>query len=209
MTLRLLAIFDDCGPGDAVAAAFALDALRAANPRAEIVVVAGEHAYEVFRGTKVADRVVRSRLYVSRPRGAMRARLEKVRDAVSLVKELGFGYDLAVTFFWGTLALNLIAFLLARRRVGYVNRLRFLQSVEMGAYQPLDDGVAQNQALLAASGASPLPASLVTATWRACASWTRTTAGSRAGGICGRGWRSRVSSPGFTSSSSFCIRCRH
>src|SRR4029077_11275744 len=38
---------------------------------------------------------------------------------------------------------------------------RFLQSVEMGAYRPLDDGVAQNQALLAACGASPLPASLV------------------------------------------------
>src|SRR4029077_20904886 len=60
MTRRLLAIFDDCGPGDAFAASFAWDALRAANPRAEIVVIAGEHAYEVFRGTKVADRVVRS-----------------------------------------------------------------------------------------------------------------------------------------------------
>jgi ADP-heptose:LPS heptosyltransferase len=152
---RILAIFDDCGPGDAVAAAFLLDAIRAAHPAAEIVVLAGQNVAEIFERSTVPNRVVVSRLYVPFPRHRLGARLEKLREAVRLAWRLRPGFDLALTFFWGTFALSVLAFLVARRRIGYMHRPGFLQSGELGPYDPFGDPVQQNLAVLAAGGIEP------------------------------------------------------
>lgn len=149
---RILLVFDECGPGDGFRVAFALSSVQATYPQAEIVVLAGEQAAEVFARSAIPDRVVISRLYVPVPRPSLRARLDKLREIARLVRELGFGYDLAVTFWWGSLALNLLTFLLARRRVGYSNGIARLQSSRLGRYDPMGDGIAQNLELLAAAG---------------------------------------------------------
>ena len=149
---RVLLVFDECGPGDAYRASFALRAVRAAHPSAEIVLLVGEQAAEVFERSAIPSRVVVSRLYVPVHRPALRARFDKMHEIARLMRELGFSYDLAITFFWGSLALNLLVLAVARLRVGYVNRFAFLQSLPLGAYDPLGDSLTQNVRLLSAAG---------------------------------------------------------
>lgn len=152
---RILLIFDDCGPGDAAGSAFLLEAVRHAHPEAEIVVLAGEQAAEVFHRSTIPDRVVVSRLYLSFHRGTLRARFEKVREIASLLKKLGRGYDLAITFFWGTLALSVLALLVARRQIGYRRGFARLRSIDLGRYDQFRDSVRQNLDVLAAAGIEP------------------------------------------------------
>ena len=152
---RILLVFDECGPGDGFRVAFALSSIRASYPEAEITVLVGEQAAEVFTGSAILDRVVISRLYVPVPRPSLRGRIEKLREIARLVRELGLGYDLALTFWWGSRALNLLTFLVARRRIGYSNGTAWMQSSPLGRYDPLGDGIAQNLELLAAAGVRP------------------------------------------------------
>src|SRR6267378_3533447 len=60
---RVLAILDECGPGDAARIGFCLSALRKALPRARIVLMVAERAAPVVERSLLVDEVVVSRLY--------------------------------------------------------------------------------------------------------------------------------------------------
>lgn len=145
---RILIIIDECGPGDAARIGFCLSAVREAHPMAEIVLMVGERAAPVVERSPLFDRVVVSRLYGAGRRGRMGKGIELMR----LVRRLGPRYDLILTFWWGSSALNLLAWALGRRRIGFSNRLPGLHTTDIGRYDPFGDPVQQNLAILYAAG---------------------------------------------------------
>ena len=145
---RVLAILDECGPGDAARIGFCLSALRNALPRAHIVLMVAERAAPVVERSLLVDEVVVSRLYGP----GRRSRVGKALELFRLVRRLAPRYDLVVTFWWGSSALNLLAWALGRRRIGYSNRLPRLLTTDLGRYDPFGDPVEQNLAILNAAG---------------------------------------------------------
>lgn len=145
---RILIILDECGPGDAARIGFCLSAVREAHPRAHIVLMVAELAAPVVERSLLVDEVVVSRLYGP----GRRSRVGKALELFRLVRRLAPRYDLVLTFWWGSSALNLLAWALGRRRVGYSNRLPRLLTTDLGRYDPFGDPVQQNLAILSAAG---------------------------------------------------------
>lgn len=156
---RLLLVLDDCGPGDALAADFCLDAVRRAHRGAEIDLLVSERAAPVFARDRRFQRVITSRLYEQRARRRSVLVLLKMREAARLSRALRRRYDLTVTFYWGTTLLNVIARLLTRGpSLGYANAWPWLLDSRLGRYKPEGDPLEQAARLLAAAGLQATPA---------------------------------------------------
>ncbi|HSS59977.1 MAG TPA: glycosyltransferase family 9 protein [Candidatus Limnocylindrales bacterium] len=154
---RILVIFDDCGPGDALCLSFCLQALRKAHPTATIDLLVGGHASPVFEHAEGFGRIVVSHLYGradgQRPLSPVRKAMELARLAL----RLGRGYDLAITFLWGTTALNVLARWAARRSFGYANKWPSLHASDLGPYEASGEPIELAIELLAAAGVSATP----------------------------------------------------
>lgn len=154
---RILLIFDDCGPGDALCLSFCIQALRKALPDATVDLLVGGHAAPVFEHATGFGRIIVSRLYGSnrgqRPLSASRKALEMARLAL----RLGRGYDMAVTFLWGTTALNVLARWASKRSFGYANRWPQLHTSKLGWYHSDGEPIELAIKLLAAAGISATP----------------------------------------------------
>lgn len=130
-----------------------LSAVRAAHPDARVTLLVSENAYGFFAGDERFDAVVPSDLY-----GRQARKLPRVRKLVAgarMAARLGVGYDLVITFLGGTAVLNLIAWVVGRkRRVAYPHR--YIRSITSGPSVYGDQGdFAANLALLEAAGISP------------------------------------------------------
>lgn len=154
---RILVIFDDCGPGDALCLSFCLQALRKAHPDATIDLMVGGHASPVFEQAQGFGRIIVSRLYGGADGQRPLSRLRKLRELVRLALLLGRGYDMAITFLWGTTVLNLLARWAARTSFGYANGVRWTQSSRLGRYKPSGEPIGLAISLLAAAGVSASP----------------------------------------------------
>lgn len=154
---RILLIVDDCGLGDALRMSFCLDAVRREFPTSELVLMVGQEAYPAFERSRVLDRIVISHLYKRRGTGVGRHRLWKLWHVLTLVRQLGAGYDLLVAFNWGSTLLHILMWVVGRRgrRVGYSRSFASLLTDNLGPYYIALanlDFIQQNLALLRAIG---------------------------------------------------------
>lgn len=155
----ILLVLDDCGPADALCVDFALEAVLKAHPGSAVDLLVSERAAPVFEGDRRFRSIHISRIYESRsPRYALLAAKKTARALVTALR-LGRRYDLAITFYWGTTVLNLVARWASRgSSIGYQNRFGRLVDVELGRYVQSGDPVQQAVRLLAASGIEARPA---------------------------------------------------
>ncbi|TMF91255.1 MAG: glycosyltransferase family 9 protein [Chloroflexi bacterium] len=156
---RVLVVLDDCGPGDLLAVNFCLTALRRSMPDARLDCLVSARAASVAELTELFDRVMVSRIY-QRP-SASRALLltRKLVAAARVAAAVGGRYDRALTLYWGSTLLNLIAWCAAPfRSVGYSNLWPRLVRGGLGPYDPAGDPHEQAVALMAAFGVHAVPA---------------------------------------------------
>jgi ADP-heptose:LPS heptosyltransferase len=148
-----------CGPGDVYRVTPYLAAVRESRPAAEITLVVPEEVFPVVAHARTFDRIVVSRFnYDRRLSSRLWTRLNKARQLARLIWQLGTGYDLVITFMWGTTALNVLGWLVGRERIGYANALPKLLSCDLGQWRNREDGFhEQNVALLSAAGIDPGP----------------------------------------------------
>jgi len=130
-----------------------LAAVRLAHPAAKIDLLVGEQAYPLFAHDDRFDKVVLSLLYERRHRRL--PRLWAALTACALIARLGLGYDLVITYLWGSSWLNLIAGAVGRgRRIGYRHRFPGLLTSDLGTYGNRGD-IPANLRLLEAARISP------------------------------------------------------
>lgn len=159
MTRRLLIVLDDCGPGDALAVDFCLEAILRGHPGAETDLLVSEQASPVFARDRRFRRVLISSLYQQRARSRPVLALRKAREAWRLARRLGLRYDLSVTFYWGTTLVNLLARVATRGRcLGYANAWPRLLDCDLGRYRPEGAALPQAARLLATMGLEAEPA---------------------------------------------------
>lgn len=157
---RILLVFDACGPGDALCISSYFQAIRETHPAAEIVFLVGERVSPVCKGSQLFDRLVISQLYAPRRISSpWLLRLKKIVELVRITFRVGTGYDLVITFWAGSTLLNLLGWLVGRRRIGYANSIPRLLSCTLGRYDHGQDAFKQHDALFAAANLHPpLPA---------------------------------------------------
>jgi ADP-heptose:LPS heptosyltransferase len=150
---RILLIVDYCHTGDALRIAPHVDAVRERYPRSHITLVANEHTLPVFEQPPVYDRIVLSRLYDLPAMAGWDGRLSQAGEWLRLARRTGTGYDLVITFWWGTPPLHLLGLFASPlgRRIGYTRKLPWLLTSRMGML-PDDDPVAEHAALLRLAG---------------------------------------------------------
>jgi ADP-heptose:LPS heptosyltransferase len=154
----VLVVLDDCGPGDALVVDFCLEALLRAHPEAEADLLVAEPAAAVFARDRRFSRVIVSRLYEQRSPHRPVLVLRKLRELVRLALRLGRRYDLAVTFYWGTTLLNVLArWATPGLSLGYANAWPGLLDSRLGRYRPEGDPLEQAARLLAAAGLEAAP----------------------------------------------------
>ena len=151
---RILVVLDDCGPGDALCLSFCLNAVRKAHPGATIDLLVSARAWPVFEHAGGFGRVIVSHLYGAPPGVQPRSRLGKVIELARLALRLGRNYDLAVTFLWGTTAINLLARWAAHRSFGYANKMPWLLDSALDSYPPSGEPIQLAINLLAVAGVS-------------------------------------------------------
>ena len=149
---RILVVLDDIGPGDGLRSKFAIAVLRTAHPESRITLLVSEAAAEVFERDSGCDRVVVSHLYRAGIEGRWRNRMHKLTALLRVLPAVGLAHDLVLVLNWGTSTLDLLGRLAGGRVVGYRNRLPFLLSSRLGAYDVEGDPLEQNWTLLAAAG---------------------------------------------------------
>lgn len=154
---RILAVFDDCGPGDALCLTFCLSAVRKAHPDATIDLLVSARAWPVFENANGFGRVIMSSLYSNAPGARSLPRILKVFELVRLAIKLGPRYDTAITFLWGTTAINLLTRWASRRSFGYANRLQWLLTSRLGRYPPDGEPIQLAINLLASADISANP----------------------------------------------------
>lgn len=145
-------ILDNCHEADALRLMTCLVAIRDTYRSSKITLLVNERAAAVFERVRPFDRLVSSRLYQQRSSAGMRLRAKKVRELARLVAAVGLGYDLAITLGVGSTLLNAFAGLVARRSIGFANKLPWLLSANLGRFDPYADPVTQHRALLQACG---------------------------------------------------------
>ncbi len=148
---RILAVFDDCGPGDALCLTFCLTALRKAYPEATIDLVVSARAWPIFEHADGFGRVIVSNLYGGQLGTRPPSLLSKIRELGRLAWRIGRGYDMALTFLWGTTALNLLARWAAKRSFGYSSTFPWLLTTSLGRYSPDGEPIQAAIHLLAAA----------------------------------------------------------
>lgn len=154
---KILAVFDDCGPGDALCLSFCMNAVRKAHPDATIDILVGERAWPVFEHAESFGRVVVSHLYVDSPRSGPMRRIRKLRELIRLAFRLGRGYDMALTFLWGTTATDALARWAARETYGYSNKIPWLLTRPLGRYPENGEPIQLAIDLLSSAGIAATP----------------------------------------------------
>lgn len=158
---RILLIVDPCSAGEALRLAPYLSMVRRHHPHAHITLVANEDALQGFERIEDIDRAVKSELYVYRPYSRVRVRLCQALRWLGLVWQLGVGYDLVITFYWGGIFQHALAYTVGRGgwRVGYSNYpmlvTRMLLSNYFGSFDRAESYSLQHAALLRAAGIEP------------------------------------------------------
>jgi ADP-heptose:LPS heptosyltransferase len=137
---RILLVVDYCHTGDALRIAPYARAVRAHYPSATVTLLANTHTLPVFQVGGHCDRVVVSRLYDLPNASPWRLRTLQACELVRLAAHLGTGYDLVLTFWWGTPLLHLLGWVTAPHglRIGYARKLPWLLSSDLGALPGLD-----------------------------------------------------------------------
>ncbi len=157
--MRILLIVDDLwGLGGALRVSPYLAAVRDHYVDAEIVLLVCEYASPVFERSRLFDRVVVSRLYRGRRGPLWWLRGAKLVELVRLLVALGRGYDLVLTYASGTTLLNVLGWIVGRRRIGYANALPGLLSIRLGRWNWDEFGsrrFERHARLLEAAGISP------------------------------------------------------
>ncbi len=150
---RVLVVLDDCGPGDALAVGFCVEALRRSLPEARIECLAGARAAPAVDSMGVFDAITVSGLYVRGSGSRWMLIPRKLASLARLTLRLAGRYQLVVTFYWGTTALNLLGRVASTgAQAGYANGLPWLLSTRLGRYDPAADAVSQAVRLMAAAG---------------------------------------------------------
>ncbi len=155
---RILLIVDPCSAGEALRLAPYFSMVRRQHPHAQITLVANPDAIQGFERVEVLDRVITSTLYLHRPYSRARTRITQVAAWLGLLWQVGRGYDLVITFYWGGIFQHALGYLAGRggQRAGYAHypaRIsRILLSHELGAFDREKSYPAQHAALLRAAG---------------------------------------------------------
>ena len=120
--------------------------------------MANPDALQGFERVDDVDRVVTSTLYIYRPYSRARVRVCQVWRWFGLAWQLGLGYDLVVTFYWGGILQNTLGYVVGRggRRLGYPTYsprvAQVLLSDDLGAFNRTKSYSMQHAALLRAAG---------------------------------------------------------
>lgn len=149
---RILVIFDDGHEGDAIRVAGYLLAVRAAHPNARIVLSASARSSRLFVGSPAFDRIVISYLHARRAGSRFSLRVRKVGELVRLIREVGRGYDLVLTFGHGGNLLNVLGMVAGRRRIGHASAYPWMLSSALDRWDIEQDESAQQIAVLRAAG---------------------------------------------------------
>ena len=154
---RILLIADSCSAGETLRIVPYFMKVRERYPNAHMTLLTNEDGLAGVTHAGAFDRVVISKLYVYRRCTRLRRYAAQVRESLRLMRLLGAGYDLVVTFYWGGLFLHLIAFAVSRgQRVGHADYTpffsRWLLSSSLGPFIPLESHPPQHMALLRAAG---------------------------------------------------------
>jgi ADP-heptose:LPS heptosyltransferase/thymidylate kinase len=158
---RILLIADPCSAGEALRLAPYLSMIRRGRPHSHITLVANEDALQILGDVEDIDRAVKSALYIYRPYSRARVRLCQAVRWLGLVWQLGFGYDLVITFYWGGILQHALGYTVGSRglRVGYSNLpmrvTRWLLSDDFGSFNRKESYPLQHAALLRAAGIQP------------------------------------------------------
>ncbi len=150
---RVLVVLDDCGPGDALAVGFCVAALRQSLPEARLDCLAGVRAAQAVDSMGVFDSIFISRLYLHGSHSRWMLIPRKLASLAWLALRLAGRYQLVVTFYWGTTALNLLGRVASTgAHAGYANGVPWLLSTRLGKYDPSNDAVSQAIRLMRAAG---------------------------------------------------------
>ncbi|HEU5438895.1 MAG TPA: glycosyltransferase family 9 protein [Ktedonobacterales bacterium] len=154
---RILLIVDPCSVGEALRIAPYVTMVRRRYPHAHITLVANNDALKGLERAEEYDRAVQSKVYLYRPFSRVRVRVCQVWAWLGLVWQLGVGYDLVITFYWGGIFQHLLGYAVSRgRRVGYAHYpaplARWLLSSRLGPFRWTESHPPQHAALLRAAG---------------------------------------------------------
>jgi ADP-heptose:LPS heptosyltransferase/GT2 family glycosyltransferase/O-antigen/teichoic acid export membrane protein/thymidylate kinase len=163
---KILLIVDPCSAGEALRLAPYVSMIRRHRPQSHITLVANEDALGGFERLLDIDRVVKSKIYMYRPYPRACIRICQALQWLSLVWQLGFGYDLFITFYWGGILQHALGYIVGNkrtrrggepvRRVSFSNspRLvtRWLLTDCLGAFERTMSYPRQHAALLQAAG---------------------------------------------------------
>jgi len=153
---RILLIVERCGAGEAVRVMPYVTLARELYPHAHIALLANEDAAVVFAPGEVFDRVVISRLLYHIPRSLLGRRFSQAREFFRLVWQLGFGYDLVITYYSSHTLLRLLGYVVGgagqATRIGYSEQPSRLLSRQLGPFDWNTTDPWQHIALLRAIG---------------------------------------------------------
>lgn len=154
---RILLIVDPCSAGEALRIAPYVSMIRDAYPVAHITLVANEDALKGLERVEAYDRAVQSDLYLYRPYSRVRVRIAQAWAWLGLLWQLGAGYDLVITFYWGGVLQHLLGYAVSRgRRVGYASYptllARWLLTSQLGPFEWAASHPPQHAALLRTAG---------------------------------------------------------
>jgi ADP-heptose:LPS heptosyltransferase/GT2 family glycosyltransferase/O-antigen/teichoic acid export membrane protein/thymidylate kinase len=163
---KILLIVDPCSAGEALRLAPYVSMIRRRRPESHITLVANEDALVGFDRILDIDRVVKSAIYMYRPYPRACVRICQVLQWLSLLWQLGFGYDLVITFYWGGILQHTLGYFVGNkrtrsggepgRRVAYSNLpqlvTRWLLSDCLGPFDRTMSFPRQHAALLQAAG---------------------------------------------------------
>lgn len=151
---RILLVVDDCQSGDALRILPFLRKIREQHPEAYCVLLTNEEVLPVVEHADVYDRVVLSAGLFSLHSTSLPKLIHKTSKAIQVLRQIGSGYDLVITFWWGTTLLHVLGLLAGwrGRRVGYSRRLPQLLTCRLGPFNVHEGYNRQHGALLKAAG---------------------------------------------------------
>jgi ADP-heptose:LPS heptosyltransferase len=135
---HILLVVDRCGAGEAVRVMPYVTIVRELYPDAHITLLVNDDAAAVFAPGEVFDQVVISRLLYHIPRSHLGRRFSQAREFFRLVRQLGFGYDLVITYYSGHKLLRLLGYVVGSAghadTVGYSEQSTRLLSRQLGPF---------------------------------------------------------------------------
>jgi ADP-heptose:LPS heptosyltransferase len=112
--------------------------VRELYPNAHIALLVNDDAAAAFANGEVFDRVVISKLLYHSPWSLLGRRFSQAREFFRLVWQLGFGYDLVITYYSGHKLLRLLGYVVGgagrARCIGYSEQPTRLLSSQLGSF---------------------------------------------------------------------------